>query len=111
MSYIICFWDKSKIQVSDLVGEKLKEAVRTQSIKTFEIGASLYSVGGIEKIITKEEAWEAFPMDWERLKDMEDRTPNAGSLPSLASPKLPTNNPQGLKRLNEIKYGPKELYD
>lgn len=76
MSYILCFWDKSKIQVSDSVGNKLKEAIRSESIKTFELGSSLYSISGIEKIIPKDEAWTTFPTEWESLKDMEERIPS-----------------------------------
>lgn len=83
MSYIICFWDKSKLQVTDEVGEKLKEAIRTESIKTFELGSSMYAVGGVEKIIPKEEAYNTFPEQWEQFKQMEDKKPNAETLKAL----------------------------
>lgn len=73
MSYIICFWDKSKIQVDEETGVKLKEAISAETIKTFELNASLYSVAGIEKIIPKDEAFDVYPLEWELLKKMNDR--------------------------------------
>lgn len=77
MSYIICFWDKSRIQVSDEVGDKLKEAILTESSKGFELGSNLYMNSGVEKIITKQEAFAVYPAEWEHLKEMEDiRPPN-----------------------------------
>lgn len=88
MSYIICFWDKSKIQVTNTMGEKLKEAIRTESIKTFDLGGNLYAVGGVEKIILKSDAFDVFPSEWEQLKNMEDKM---GVLPALGD---------GIKRLN-----------
>lgn len=85
MSYIICFWDKSRLQVNNEIGGKLKDAIRAESIKTFELGLSMYSVSGVEKIIPKEEAWNIFPADWEILKNMEDRQPNEATLEALGS--------------------------
>ena len=88
MSYIICFWDKSKLQVSDDLGEKLKAAITAESIKTFELGSSLYSVSGVEKIIPKDEAYRTFADEWQTLKELEDKQSNGKYLPALESPKL-----------------------
>lgn len=87
MSYIICFWDKSKRQVSNEVGEKLKEAISSESIKTFEFGNSLYVVAGVEKIIPKISAYEVFPTEYAFLQSMEDEH-TTEDLISLESPKL-----------------------
>jgi len=84
MSYIICFWDKSKLQVSDLTAKILKQAISEEVIKTFEIVDSLYAVGGVEKIIPKDEAYEVFPAEFERLKSLEDKTV---SLPQIENSK------------------------
>lgn len=87
--YIICFWDKSKIQVSYETGEKLKSALRSGEIKTFEIGNDFYMVSGIEKIITKYKAYDVFPEQFELLKEMASEEIN--SIPQLESPKfIPT---------------------
>ena len=74
MSYIICFWDKSKIQVSDEVGEKLKVIRAEGIIKTFELGPGQYSIRGVDKIIPKADAFDVFPSEWEYLKSLEDRS-------------------------------------
>ncbi len=71
--YIICFWDKSKIQVSEETGENLKEAIQAGEVKFFELNNSLYSIAGIEKIISKHEAYESFPTEYEYLKNLETR--------------------------------------
>lgn len=84
--YIICFWDKSKIQVSYETGEKLKSALRSGEIKTFEIGNDFYMVSGIEKIITKYKAYDVFPEQFELLKEMSSEEIN--SIPKLESPKF-----------------------
>ncbi len=103
MSYLICFWDKSRIQVEDSVGEKLQGAMQENSIKNFKLGMNLYAVSGVEKIITKEKAFEVFPADWEQLQHMTNESPSTETLQALESPKLPTVNPQGLEKLNIIK--------
>jgi len=72
MSFLIVFWDKSKIQISDSTAEKLKEAIGAEKIKTFEIGRNLYSVSAVEKIITKEDAYDTFPKEWDKLQTMKD---------------------------------------
>jgi len=72
MSYIICFWDKSKIQITDQTAEKLKEAIKKGEIKTFELEDNLYSVNGVEKIIHKGYAFDVFPAEYEYLKSLED---------------------------------------
>lgn len=72
MSYIICFWDKSKLQVSTKTGERLKQGVKSGDIKNFELEGGLYSIAGIEKIITKGQAYETFPTEGEYLKELED---------------------------------------
>lgn len=84
--YIICFWDKSKIQVSYETGEKLKSALRSGEIKTFEIGNDFYMVSGIEKIITKYKAYDVFPEQFELLKEMTSE--EISSIPKLESPKF-----------------------
>lgn len=76
MSYIIVFWDNSRLQVSDEIGVKLKQAIRKEAIKTFELGNSLYSVSGINKIIPKKEAYTTFPSDWGFLNAMIDALPS-----------------------------------
>lgn len=72
MSYIICFWDKSKIQVTDETGEKLKKAILDNSVKNFILSDNLYSISGIEKIIDKYTAYETFPTENEYLKELEN---------------------------------------
>jgi hypothetical protein len=74
-NYIICFWDKSKIQISEEMGIKLIKAIQTETIKTFQIDKSLYAVGSVEKIIPKEEAYLIFPDDNELLQRMEIKQP------------------------------------
>ena len=101
MSYIICFWDKSRLQVDDSVGEKLKNAIRSQSIKTFDLGNNLYFVSGVEKIITKEESFNVFPGDWEQLTKLEDRSPTKETMTALEEA---NKNPDGLKKLEELKH-------
>ena len=70
MSDIICFWDKSKIQVTTETGKKLKQAILDNSIKNFVLSDNLYSVAGIEKIIDKGTAYETFPTENEYLKEL-----------------------------------------
>ena len=72
MSYIVCFWDKSKLQVSDEVGIKLQEAKKSKSIENFELDSGLYSLSGVDKIITKDRAYEVFPTEFEYLQSLED---------------------------------------
>lgn len=72
MSYIICFWDKSKVQVSDIVANKLMSGIDGGDIKYFMLNESLYAVGSVEKIIPKDEARKSFPEDWEYFNTMED---------------------------------------
>lgn len=72
MSSIICFWDKSKLQVSDTIANKLKIAIKDGSIKYFNLEGNLYAVGGVEKIITKDKAFEIFPDEWQQLSGMKD---------------------------------------
>ena len=86
MSYIICFWDKSKLQVSDETAEKLKAAISAEQIKTFELGAGLYAVGGVEKIITKDQAYDTFPTEFALLSSLEDKPTN--DLPQLENKSL-----------------------
>ncbi len=85
MSYIICFWDKSKLQISDEAAVLLKEAISAETIKTFELGDSLYAVGGVEKIIPKAVAYDVFPTEFQLLQNMIDTTT---SFIALESPKL-----------------------
>jgi len=72
MSYIICFWDKSKLQVSDIVANKLMAGIDGGDLKYFMLNESLYAIGGVEKIVPKEEARKSFPEDWEYFNTMED---------------------------------------
>jgi hypothetical protein len=76
MSYIVCFWDKSKLQVSDEVGEKLQIAKISNEVKDFYLDKGLYSFSGIDKIIPKYDAFDIFPSEFEFLKSMEDKTSN-----------------------------------
>ena len=75
MSYIICFWDKSKIQVEDNVADVLKKLILAEQIKNFELGQNMYAVSSVEKIITKQVAYEVFPEQYQQLQDMEDIQP------------------------------------
>jgi len=75
MSYIICFWDKSKLQVADELAKKLMAGIDGGEVKNFILNESLYAVGGVEKIIPKEEARRAFPEDWGYFNEMEDAKP------------------------------------
>lgn len=100
MSYIICFWDKSKIQVTDEIGKKLKTAWRDQSIKTFELEENIYALNALEKIITKEEAYNVFPAEWRQLGDLKDRVPTKEAMMALEQANL---NPIGLKKIKNIK--------
>ncbi len=86
MSYIICFWDKSKLQVSDETAEKLKVAISAEQIKTFELGQNLYAVSGVEKIITKDDAYTTFPTEGQQLQDLTDLPTN--DLPQLENKTL-----------------------
>lgn len=88
MSYIICFWDKSKLQVSNEIGEKLQNAIMSESIKNFKLGANLYAVSGVEKIITKDEAYNVFPTETEHLSKLEDRLPTSETLIALENKSL-----------------------
>lgn len=80
MSYIICFWDKSRVQVSDETGDQIKNAILTESSKGFELGRNLYMNSSVEKIITKEEAYNVYPADFEQLSKLEDNIPQRGLL-------------------------------
>lgn len=84
MSYLICFWDKSKIQISDDFADKLKQAILAESIKGFDLNGNLYMVSGIEKIIRKEDAWGVFPEEWQTLQNLQDIEPQ-NNLPELNS--------------------------
>jgi hypothetical protein len=77
MNYIICFWDKSKIQITEEMANLLKEAIKNESIKSFTIEDSLYAVGGVEKIIPKDEAYRVFPEQNEIFQRMELKIPSA----------------------------------
>ena len=85
MSYIIAFWDKSKLQISDEIAKKLQQAITGKLIDNFMIADNFYAVGGVEKIISKTDAYNVFPNETELLKNMEDKT---ATLPALESPKL-----------------------
>ena len=90
MSYIICFWDKSKLQVSDILANKLMAGIEGGQIKNFIINESLYAVGGVEKIVPKDEARRAFPEDWEYFNSMEDAKAGEDFI-KLGNDKLLTN--------------------
>ena len=85
MSYLICFWDKSKIQVNEETAKKLQHAITNKLIDNFIIAGNFYAVGGVEKIISKSDAYDVFPTETEQLKNMEDKT---AILPKLEAPKL-----------------------
>lgn len=85
MSYIICFWDKSKLQVSDQAGETLKTAIREKLIDVFEVDKGLYAVGGVEKIISKYEAFDIFPSEYALLSKMTDQNTE---MKKLEAPKI-----------------------
>lgn len=76
MNYIICFWDKSKIQITEKMAIKLQDAILNDTIKVFKVERSMYTVGGVEKIIPKEEAYIVFPEDNGYLQRMETKQPN-----------------------------------
>ena len=88
-NYVICFWDKSKIQITGEMALKLQEAILNDAIKVFKVDQSLYAVGSVEKIIPKEEAYMTFPDDNEYLQRLETKHPSF---------KLAENN--NLKNLN-----------
>lgn len=98
--YIICFWDKSKIRVDEETGEKLKNAIKLNNIKHFELGGCLYSIAGVEKIITVDEAYIVFPAEYEYLSDMQNRLPTKETMIALEEA---NKNPIGLNKLQEIK--------
>lgn len=75
MSYIIAFKDKSKLQIEDHMAKVLMEAILEGEIKNFELGGELYSVSGIDKIVSKQRAYDIFPTDWEYLQTLEDIKP------------------------------------
>lgn len=79
MSYVICFWDKSKIQIDDSVAEVLKKLILTEQIKTFELGNGLYAVSSVEKIISKQDAYDTFPDQWKELQSLTDTQPPTDS--------------------------------
>ncbi len=74
-NYIICFWDKSKIQINEEMAKKLMDAILNDTIKVFTIDDNMYATGGVEKIIKKEEAYLIFPDDNEKLQRMETKQP------------------------------------
>lgn len=93
MSYIISFWNKSRIQISNEAAETLKQAISSESIKTFEIGKNLYAVSSVEMIIEKEEAWRVFSEAWQELKNLED-SQLSNDLKTLEAPKELLNKKQ-----------------
>lgn len=90
MSQIIVFKNKHKLQVEDSIGEKLKNTMFNDEIKVFRLAEGVYSLSGVDMIIPKQEAFDAFPQEWERLKSMEDILPRNNFL-GLESPKLKTS--------------------
>lgn len=98
--YIICFWDKSRIRVSGEVGEKIKSAIKSNSVKYFEFGKNLYSLAGVEKIITIDEAFAVFPTEYETLNGMQNQLPTKETMLALEAE---NKNPEGLKRLEGVK--------
>lgn len=82
MSYMIIFWDEQRIQVKDETAAKLQTAIQQGIISHFQLGASLYSVKGVNKIVPKYEAYDIFPEDYESLQRMVD-TETSGNLLSL----------------------------
>lgn len=76
MSYIIVFWDKSKLQISDEMATRLMGAIQSGELKHFGLNQSLYSIAGVDKVITKEEARRVFPEDWVQFNGMEDSKAN-----------------------------------
>jgi len=74
--YIICFWDKSKIRVTDKIGESLKQAIHAGMISYFELEQSLYAVKSVEKIIPVEEAYKSYPEENEKFQRMDVKQSN-----------------------------------
>lgn len=70
MSYIIAFKDKSKLQVEDETAKTLMDAILGGQLQHFELGGEMYSVSGVDKIISKDKAFDIFPSEWELLKGM-----------------------------------------
>jgi len=88
MSYVIIFWDGAKIQVSNATGEKLKILINEGNIKNFIIGNNLYAVSDVKRILTKDDAYDEFPKEWDKLQTMQDEvSANIKSL-KLELPKL-----------------------
>lgn len=87
-NYIICFWDKSKIQIDEDMATKLKQAIVSESIKFFMIDDSLYAIAGVEKIITKDEAYLVFPEHNEQLQRLETKQPKFQGLSQDNNQKL-----------------------
>jgi len=75
MSYILVFWDKAMLQISDEAAKTLMTAIQAETIKTFTLDQSLYSVAGVNKIIPKDEARKSYPDDWTYFNEMEDAKP------------------------------------
>lgn len=92
MSYIIGFFNKSKIQVSDEVGIKLQDHWLNGDLKAFRVNGEAYAFSGIEAIVSKDKAYAIFFKDFEQLNQMEDELI---SLPS-SSNLLETNKTNNL---------------
>lgn len=90
MSYIVCFWDKSRLQVSDDMGEKLKFAKENKTHEVFTLQGSQYSITGIDKILKKNKAFDVFPADWDYLKNLTDELPEQEFLKLNSDKKLLT---------------------
>ncbi len=74
--YIIEFWDKSKIRITEDMATNLKAAIQADSIKHFMLDSSLYAVSGVEKIIPVEEAYLVYPEENQRFQTMETKKPS-----------------------------------
>jgi hypothetical protein len=79
-NFIICFWDKQKIQITEDMAKKLQEAILNDTIKVFKIDESMYAVRGVEKIIPKEEAYLVFPEENGYLQTLETKQPKFQAL-------------------------------
>lgn len=101
MSFIIVFWDKAKLQISDEAAENLMAAIQAETIKTFTLDRSLYSVSGVNKIIPKEEARRSYPDDWGYFNEMVDALPGQDFIQLVAKKSEQLTEPNGTPRLSD----------
>lgn len=60
-NYIIVFFDKSKLWITQGDYDVLQAAYSDPDAKMVQLGSSTYNLSGIDKILTMEEFYEAYP--------------------------------------------------